>query len=120
VEDSKNHIPMFTEIKSAGEFNTLKFSEPALLAYFSTDGCNVCKALKPKVEKLTETRFPNIRVVYVKSDVFPDVAGQHRVYTAPTILVFFEGRETIRKIRNIGIEELRRELERPYAILFPV
>jgi thioredoxin 1 len=116
----KNHIQMFTEIKSAGEFNELKLSEPALLAYFSTDACNVCKVLKPKVENLAKSHFPKIRAVYIKSDVFPDLAGQHRVFAAPTILVFFEGLETIRKIRNIGIEELRKELERPYAILFPV
>jgi len=46
------------------------------------------------------------------------VAGQHRVFAAPTILVFFDGRETIRKSRNIGIDELRREIERPYSMIF--
>jgi thioredoxin 1 len=112
-------MPMFTEIKSPEEFNKLILTEPALLAYFSTDTCNVCKVLKPKVENLVQSEFPNLKPLYIKSDVFPNVAGQHRVFAAPTILVFFEGRETIRKIRNIGIEELRKDLDRPYSILFP-
>lgn len=109
---------MFTEIQSLDEFNRLKQEEPALLGYFSTEACNVCKVLKPKVAELIQTEFPKVKPVYVKSDVLPDVAGQHRVFAAPTILVFFDGHETIRKSRNIGIDELRREIERPYTMIF--
>lgn len=109
---------MFTEIQSLEEFNQLKQEEPALLGYFSTDACNVCKVLKPKVEELIREEFPQVKLAYVKSDVLPDVAGQHQVFAAPTILVFFDGRETIRKSRNIGIDELRREISRPYTMIF--
>ncbi|HKL32175.1 MAG TPA: thioredoxin family protein [Tangfeifania sp.] len=110
---------MFIEIKSLDEFNQLKQKELALLAYFSTDACNVCKVLKPKVDELVQSEFPQLKMVYVKSDVLPDIAGQHQVFTAPTILVFFDGRETIRKSRNIGLDELRREIDRPYSMIFP-
>lgn len=109
---------MFTEIKSLDEFNHMKQEEPALLAYFSTDACNVCKVLKPKVDELVQREFPKLKMVYVKSDVLPDIAGQHQVFAAPTILVFFDGRETIRKSRNIGLDELHREIARPYSMIF--
>lgn len=109
---------MFTEIQSLKEFNTLKQEEPALLGYFSTEACNVCKVLKPKVAELIVEEFPQVKLAYVKSDVLPDVAGQHQVFAAPTILVFFDGRETIRKSRNIGIDELRKEISRPYSMIF--
>jgi len=109
---------MFIEIKSLNEFNQMKQDEPAFLAYFSTDACNVCKVLKPKVDELIRSEFPKLKMVYVKSDLLPDVAGQHRVFAAPTILVFFDGRETIRKSRSIGLDELRREIERPYSMIF--
>lgn len=109
---------MFTEIQSLEEFNKLKQEEPALLGYFSTEACNVCKVLKPKVAELIGEEFPQVKLAYVKSDVLPDVAGQHQIFTAPTILVFFDGRETIRKSRNIGIDELRREISRPYSMIF--
>ena len=109
---------MFIEIKSLDEFNQLKQEEPALLAYFSTDACNVCKVLKPKVDEMVQSEFPQLKMVYVKSDVLPDIAGQHQVFAAPTILVFFDGRETIRKSRNIGLDELRREIDRPYSMFF--
>ena len=109
---------MFTEIQSFEEFLELKEKEPALLAYFSTEACNVCKVLKPKVAGLIETEFPKIKLIYIKSDILPEVAAQNQVFTAPTILVFFEGREYIRKSRNIGIGELQREIERPYSMMF--
>lgn len=108
---------MFIEIQSLEEFNRLKQEEPALLGYFSTDACNVCKVLKPKVEELIQEEFPQVKLAYIKSDILPDVAGQHQVFAAPTILVFFDGRETIRKSRNIGIDELRRDIERPYSMI---
>ena len=110
---------MFVEIQSFEEFLKLKESEPALLAYFSTEICNVCKVLKPKVEALIQSDFPNIKLAYIKSDKLPETAAQNRVFAAPTILVFFDGREYIRKSRSIGISELQQELERPYSMMFP-
>jgi thioredoxin 1 len=109
---------MIEEIHTQEQFNLLTATEPALLVYFSTDFCNVCKTLRPKVESLIEEEFPMIKAVYVNSEKYPDIAGQHRIFTAPVILVLFEGRETLRKIRNVGINELRQELQRPYSLLF--
>ena len=109
---------MFIEIQSFDEFLKLKEEEPALLAYFSTDTCNVCKVLKPKVAELVQNEFPQIKLVYIKSDVLPEVAAQNQVFAAPTILIFFGGREYIRKSRNIGISELQREIDRPYSMIF--
>lgn len=108
---------MFTEIESFEEFLKLK-DESAMLAYFSTDACNVCKVLKPKVQELVKNEFPKIKLAYIKSDVLPEVAAQNRVFAAPTILVFFDGREYIRKSRNIGIGELQQEIDRPYSMIF--
>ena len=110
---------MIEEIHSQEQFNRFTATEPALLVYFSTDICNVCKTLRPKVESLIEEEFPLIKAVYVNSEKHPEIAGQHRVFTAPVIIVIFEGRETIRKNRNTGLNELRQELQRPYSIFFP-
>jgi len=109
---------MFVEINSFDEFLKLKEEEPALLGYFSTEACNVCKVLKPKVAELIAAEFPKIKLAYIKSDKLPEVAAQNQVFAAPTILVFLDGREYIRKSRNIGISELQHEIERPYSMMF--
>lgn len=109
---------MFKEIKSIDEFLSLKEEHAAMLAYFSTDACSVCKVLKPKVEEMAKAEFPKMELVYVKSDVLPDVAAQNSVFAAPTIVVFFDGRETIRKSRSFGVGELQQEISRYYSMLF--
>lgn len=109
---------MFHEVKSYDEFLSFVEKETAVLAYFSTNACSVCKVLKPKVEELLQAEFPNIKLLYIQSDKQPEVAAQNRVFAAPTLLVFFDGREHIRKSRNIGISELQQEISRPYSMLF--
>jgi thioredoxin 1 len=109
---------MFRTIESLEEFNRFREEVPALLAYFSTDACNVCKVLKPKTERMLRAEFPEMKAVYIQSDVLPEIAGQHRVFAVPTILIFFDGRETIRKSRHISLDELRNEIGRPYGFIF--
>jgi thiol-disulfide isomerase/thioredoxin len=109
---------MFIEIQSSQEFGNLKENEPALLCYFSIDFCSVCKILKPKVAELIQNEFPKIKLCYINSEKLPDLAAQNRVFTAPTILVFFNRQEAVRKVRNLGIGELRNDIQRPYSVLF--
>jgi thioredoxin 1 len=58
---------------------------------------------------LIQSEFPKIKLIYIKSDILPEVAAQNQVFAAPTILVFFDGKEYIRKSRNIGIVNYRRK-----------
>ncbi len=108
----------FPEISDLEQFIEVVKKDAAILFYFSNDDCNVCKVLKPKVYDLLQTSFPEIVFYYVDTRALPDVAAQNRVFTIPTILVFFDGSELIRKSRYIGIEELRQELSRPYEVMF--
>lgn len=107
-----------TDIKSQIEYDEFIESNRAALIYFSTPQCNVCKILKPKVQELLNEKFPNIKMAYVDCDVLKEVAAQNRIFTVPTILVFFEGKEFLRKSRNISILEFSDELARPYSLFF--
>ena len=91
---------------------------PASLLYFSTPQCNVCKVLKPKLAEFISYNFPQIKMGYVNSEELPDVAAQNRIFTVPTILVFLDGKEFIRKSRNVNLAEFYAELERPYSLYF--
>ncbi len=93
-------------------------TDSAALFYFSTENCNVCKVLRPKLAELLSEEFPLIRLYYIGIEVLPLIAGQFRIFAAPTLLVFFEGREHLRKSRNVSVRELSDEIRRPYGILF--
>lgn len=90
----------------------------AVLVYFSTPDCNVCKVLKPKVLELLETRFPRMAFVYSDVAQAPEVAAQMGVLTVPTLVVYFDGRESVRLVRNFSIGELAAAIERPYSMIF--
>lgn len=93
-------------------------SESAVLVYFSHERCNVCKVLKPKVAELLHQNFPKIKQLYCNTELSPEIAGAHSVFAVPTLLIYFEGRETFRFSRNIGLGELEAALERPYKLYF--
>ncbi len=105
-------------IQSIEEFADVLAENESVLAYFSTESCSVCKVLKPKVSEMIARSFPMMKMVFIESDKLPELAAQRRVFTAPTVVVFFDGRETIRKSRAFGIDELKTEIQRPYSMLF--
>jgi thiol-disulfide isomerase/thioredoxin len=105
-------------IQSIPEFDQILAENDAVLAYFSTETCSVCHVLKPKVIEMATESFPKMEMIFIESDQLPELAAQYRVFTAPTVIVFFAGRETIRKSRAFGVDELRSEIERPYSIIF--
>jgi len=90
----------------------------AVALYFTSPKCNVCKVLKPKVRELVEQKFPEMVLHFINIAENPVIAAEFQVFTVPVILIYFEGREYIRKVRNIGIIELEKEITRPYMLLF--
>ena len=107
-----------TDIKSQIEYDEFIESNRAALFYFSTPQCNVCKILKPKVQELLNEKFPKIKMAYVDCETMKEVAAQNRIFAVPTILVFIDGKEFLRKSRNISLLEFSDELERPYSLYF--
>lgn len=92
--------------------------EKGVLLYFSSDSCSVCKVLKPKVSVLLQEHFPLMHLRYVNIELSPLISGQFRVFTIPTILIFFEGREQSRFSRNISLHQLEEALSKPYSLVF--
>lgn len=98
-------------------FNSFIQSNKAVVVYFSTPDCNVCKVLKPKVMELLADDFPNFVFGYVNCDGNKVTAAQNSVFTVPTLIVYVEGKEVLRKFRNIGLAELNDELSRISSFL---
>ena len=107
--ESPTNIIGFTEITK---------SNRAVCFYLSTPECNVCKVLKPKVIEMLGADFPNIFFCYVDLNEAKEISGQLSIFSVPTILVYFEGKETIRASRNVHLEDLREQIDRYYKMIF--
>lgn len=105
-------------IESSDHFNQVVKNEAAVLVYFSHEHCSVCKVLKPKIKELLSARYPKMSMYYSDTVNQSEVAAQNRVFAVPTVLVFFDGKETFRFSRNIGLGELEQSISRPYSMLF--
>ena len=108
----------YSTINDLDTYNDILEKEDAVLVYFSHEQCNVCKVLKPKVAELLENNFPKMKMYYADTVLNPEISGQNKIFSVPTVLAFFGGRETFRKSRSIGINELAEQIERPYGMLF--
>jgi thioredoxin-like negative regulator of GroEL len=105
-------------LTTAQEFQDFKDSKSAVLFYFSTRNCNVCKVLKPKLIEFINENFPQISMAYIDVEMVQDLSAQLNIFSVPTILVYIEGKEFFRKSRNFSLAELYNELERPYSLYF--
>lgn len=99
-------------LNSKEEFEQFLASHKIILTYFSTNECNVCKILKPKVIELIKKEFPLINFLYVNINEFRELAAQLGIFGVPTIIIYAEGKEFIRKSRFINLEELKNEIDR--------
>jgi len=108
----------FNNIYSIVDLEDAKTIHTAAIFYFSGQDCNVCKVLKPKLKFMLEESFPEFRLFYIDVEKSPLIAGQMRIFSIPTILIYFEGKEFYRVSRNISPDELGKTIKRPYEMLF--
>jgi thioredoxin-like negative regulator of GroEL len=105
-------------IKSVEAFEEALAEHPALLVYFSSPTCNVCHALKPKVFAAAAQRYEKMVCLEVDISLTPEVGAKLNVLAAPTVVIFLDGREFVRKSRAFSVDGLLDEIERPYGIFF--
>ena len=89
----------------------------AVMLYFSAPTCNVCHALKPKLLGAIDENFDKFEIVSVDTSVEQEVSAHFSVFAIPTVLVFLDGREFLRKSRHMSIGEVVNEIKRPYEIM---
>ena len=74
--------------------------------------------MKPKIIDLLQNEFLKTEFYYINIKDIPEAGGQYSVFVVPTIIVCFEGKEFMRYGRNLGVNQLREDLKRPYDIFF--
>jgi thiol-disulfide isomerase/thioredoxin len=89
--------------------NELKDRRIPFILYFETPYCGVCHVVFPKLMKVLNDY--EIEVIKIDAVENPEIAGQHLVFTVPTILVWAEGKEMLRESRYIDFSKITRMLD---------
>jgi len=92
-------------------------TKDGVLLYFTGKNCNVCHALKPKIDELFQNEFPLIERVYLDAHENPEVSAHFSVFSIPTLIVFLGGREFAREGRALSLHQLSQKIARPYSIM---
>lgn len=106
------------EINDLEGFRALLDEQDAVFAWFGGDHCNVCQVLRPQVFAMLEEAFPLLTLAYIDTARAAELAAQMGVFTIPSMIAYFDGRETLRRERNVSLGDLRTGLRRPYSLFF--
>lgn len=104
-------------INSREELKEIINNNEMVLVYFANETCGVCVDMKPKIEFMLK-KFPKVKSAYVQVEEMFKLASEYTIFTTPGILVFIEGKETIREARHISVQELEVKINRYYDLLF--
>lgn len=104
-------------IKSIEEVDELINNNEMLLLYFGSDTCGVCNSMMPKIEKMLES-YQEIKSVKVEPENSLELSAKYNVFTIPVIILFIQGKETIREARIISIENLEQKISRYYKLFY--
>lgn len=66
-------------------------SDRPVLVDFWADWCGPCKALAPTVAEIAEEHADKLTVVKVDIDANPEIAGDYRIMSIPTMTLFVDG-----------------------------
>jgi thioredoxin-like negative regulator of GroEL len=92
--------------------------ENAVLLYFYSDHCAPCLSLRPKVESLLENEFPQMKLILVNGETQAETAAGFGVFSFPTLIIFFQGKEYFRESKYVSLGQLDRAIRRPYDMLY--
>lgn len=107
-------------IRNAAQLQELISVDKGVLVYFYNAFCAPCITLRPKVEALLEAEFPLMNLVFINSMIYPELAAEFGIYTSPSLLVFFEGKEIVRESKFVSVEALQEKIERCYPMVYGI
>jgi len=109
---------MDKEITQLSQLQDVIKSNEALIAYFYSDNCAPCVSLRPKVEEMVEKDYPKMKLYFVNSEKHPEIRSEFGIFSNPTLLIFFDRKEYLRKSKYVSIPELKQGVQRLYDMMF--
>jgi thioredoxin 1 len=91
-------------------------SEVPVLVDFWADWCAPCHKLSPIVEKIAEERADQMKVLKLDIEANPEIAMEHEIRSAPTLVLFSGGVERGRVVGFLPKPRLDDELEKALAL----
>ena len=100
------HLEGSIELTSIEMLEQLKQQNKPYIVYVSTEDCNVCKSIYPKM--MDSISSYEVDVYSVDASRHQEIAGQLLVFSVPTIIVMVDQKEAYRESRFIQFDQFNR------------
>lgn len=98
-------------IGNSRDLEHLIHTNKIVVVLMSDKGCNVCLAIYPELEIMSQ-QFPNVIFAYADVPSMKNLVSQYMVFVYPTIVIFVEGKETIRFERLFSLYNIESAINR--------
>ena len=103
------------EISEIEKLEELKASG-AVFILFGGKHCNVCHALRPQLEDMLQSDYPQIVPVYIDCEVSPEICAQYSVFSLPVVQFYIEAKKVTEFARSFSIQQLSQSMHRSYTM----
>lgn len=87
------------------------------IVYFSGSTCGACDAIKEKVLHIIND-YKKIKFLEVNAIENQEIAASYNIFSLPILLLFVNGKETLRLGRYFDILDLKKSIDRYYNMIF--
>lgn len=108
-----------TPITQQPQLDAVLAARSAVLVLYGGGACGVCQAIKPQLEAMLAAEFAEMEALYVDCQAEASaLCAQQRIFSLPVVQLWFQGQLFETFVRVFSLGEVRRSLQRPYAMLF--
>lgn len=88
------------------------------IVYFSGSTCGACDAIKEKILHIISEDYTKIKFLEVNAIENQEIAAAYNIFSLPILLLFVNGKETLRLGRYFDMLDFKKSIDRYYNIIF--
>lgn len=88
------------------------------IVYFSGSTCGACDAIKEKILHIINEDYPKVKFLEVNAVENQKIAASYNIFSLPILLLFVNGKETLRLGRYFDMLDFKKSIDRYYNMIF--
>lgn len=100
-----------TTLPKDADLEQLLQTQPIVLLQFTSAQCAPCTAIRQRIHAWGQEKS-GLCAYAVPIEDFPTLCGQLGIFTVPTLLVYVEGKLTLRESGYFSLDDLLRRVDR--------
>lgn len=104
------------EIKTIEQLHSVIAGEGLVVLEIASKTCAPCINIQRKIKAWAE-QYPDIVTAYLEIELVPQAAGALQIFTAPAVLVYFDGKLCVSKAGYFSLDEVFWQIERYMSMM---